>query len=299
MKPGHRFPKLNIAVAAMLALLFVVGAACERIGADSATETPTPVAAAPSTESPTPTQPAPPTQTPTPTPLTGAEIFARISPYVPRITTSAGAGSGVLIDGGFVVTNAHVVWGFDTVKVSFPNGVDHWDVPVVGLDLMTDIAVIGPVKTTPTGLALQDGEDLAIGSDVYLVGHPDTFASRPTPTITRGVLSRFRQWDIIGLTLIQSDAAASSGQSGGVMVSENGEVIGVTTVSISDGEFVIATSAADILVRVNGLIAGVRVDGLGDRTLPASQAAGDYEFTLTDRLGFEGRRLARARRLRD
>ena len=290
MKPGHRFPKLNIAVAAMLALLFVVGAACERIGADSATETPTPVAAAPTpsptalpTESPTPTPTALPTATPTPAPLSGAEIFSRVSPNIPVVITGSGLGSGVLIPGGFIVTNAHVVWGYPNVLVKFPNSNTHRTLPVVGLDLMADLAVIGPVNVLPEGLELEDGEDLAIGSDVYLVGYPDEVDVFPDkPTISRGVISRFRQWRTLDLTLIQSDAATGGGQSGGVMVSEHGEVIGITTKMFGDGSFIIATSAADIRERVDGLIQGRDVDGLRDRRLP-SRGATEHEFKLTDR----------------
>ncbi len=290
MKPGHRFLKLNIAVAAVLAFLFIVGAACERIGGDSATETPTPVAAAPTpsptalpTESPTPTPTALPTATPTPAPLSGAEIFSRVSPNIPVVITGSGLGSGVLIPGGFIVTNAHVVWGYPNVLVKFPNSNTHRTLPVVGLDLMADLAVIGPVNVLPEGLELEDGEDLAIGSDVYLVGYPDEVDVFPDkPTISRGVISRFRQWRTLDLTLIQSDAATGGGQSGGVMVSEHGEVIGITTKMFGDGSFIIATSAADIRERVDGLIQGRDVDGLRDRRLP-SRGATEHEFKLTDR----------------
>ena len=290
MKLGHRFSKLIIAIAATLVLSAILGATCERSGEDSMQEPPTPVAGVPTqspTESPTET-PAPtptplPTATSTPTPLSGAEIFSRVSPNVPIIVTGSGLGSGVLIPGGFIVTNAHVVWGYPKVLVKFPNSDTHRTLPVVGLDLMADLAVIGPVNVLPEGLELGNGEDLAIGSDVYLVGYPDQVDAFPDePTITRGVISQFRQWPALGLTLIQSDAVAAGGQSGGVMVSESGEVIGITTKTFGDGEFVIATSTADIRERVEGLIQGEDVDGLRNRRLPA-WGVSEHKFRLTDR----------------
>ena len=287
MKLNHRISKLIIIVAAMLALSAALGATCDPNGDDSTAEPPTPVAGVPTqsqTASPAPTPTPLPTATPTPAPLSGAEIFSRVSPNVPIVITGSGLGSGVLIPGGFIVTNAHVVWGYPKVLVKFPNSDAHRTLPVVGLDLMADIAVVGPARTALEGLPLQDGEDLASGSDVYLIGYPDEGDMTPDkPTITRGVISRFRQWRTLGLTLIQSDAVTAGGQSGGVMVSENGDVIGITTQTFGDGDFVIATSAEDIRERVNGLIEGEDVDGLADRRLPDSRVASQRRFKLTDR----------------
>ena len=282
----RRSLNFQFAVAAVIALSAILGATCDRNVGDSAAETPSPVAGAP-TQSPT-ASPAPsptplPTATPTPAPLSGAEIFSRVSPSVPIVITGSGLGSGVLIPGGFIVTNAHVVWGYPNVLVKFPNSDAHRTLPVIGLDLMADLAVIGPVNVLEEGLALKDGENLAIGSDVYLVGYPDEVEVFPDkPTISRGVISRFRQWRALDLTLIQSDAATGGGQSGGVMVSENGDVIGITTRTFGDGRFIIATSAADILERVDSLTRGEDVDGLRDRRLP-SHGATEQKFTLTDR----------------
>ena len=77
--------------------------------------------------------------------LTSAQIFANVSPAIAFIHTWTATGSGVLIDGGYVVTNAHVVWPYDSVRVFFPDGPDLRDVPVIGWDLLTDLAVLGPV----------------------------------------------------------------------------------------------------------------------------------------------------------
>jgi S1-C subfamily serine protease len=75
------------------------------------------------------------------------QVFARVSPSVAFIETPAFTGSGVLIDGGYVVTNAHVVWPFETVRVVFPNGIVFLNAPVLGSDLLDDLAVIGPLDT--------------------------------------------------------------------------------------------------------------------------------------------------------
>ncbi len=63
---------------------------------------------------------------------TAAEIFTAISPAVAFVDTPTGTGSGVLIQGGYLLTNAHVVWPFSAVRVVFPDGSEYVDTPVVG-----------------------------------------------------------------------------------------------------------------------------------------------------------------------
>ena len=122
--------------------------------------------------------------------LTPMQIFAAISPSVAFIDLPDSSGSGFLIDGGYLVTNAHVVWPYTSARVVFPDGSEHKDVPVVNWDLLADLAVLGPVETRLPPLALADGEGLPIGSDVYLIGYPGEVEKHPQPTVTRGVISR-------------------------------------------------------------------------------------------------------------
>ncbi len=225
---------------------------------------------------PTPT-PAP---TATPAPLTPARIFARVSPSVAFIQTPIGSGSGVLIEGGYVVTNAHVVWPYDEVRVVFPDGSEHSEASVLNSDLMGDLAVIGPLETNAGPLTLANGEDLIIGSELFLIGYPAEQEEFPQPTITRSILSRLRQWEPIGMTYIQTDATIAGGQSGGVLVSEKAEVIGISGLSFSEAGFGLVASAADVKIRVEGLIAGDDVDGLGDRRISLKGGRLEDDFSL-------------------
>ena len=77
--------------------------------------------------------------------LTAADVYALVSPSIPFIETPTGTGSGVLIEGGYVVTNYHVVWPYQAVWVVFPDDQVLQNVPVVGWDSMADLAVLGPV----------------------------------------------------------------------------------------------------------------------------------------------------------
>ncbi len=217
-----------------------------------------------STSTPTST----PTNTPTPAPLQPAEIFDLISPSVAFIETASGSGSGVLVEGGYIVTNAHVVWPFAEVRVVFADGTEHKDVPVENWDLMGDLAVVGPVETEVSPIELVDGEELIIGSEIYLIGYPGEVDEFPQPTITRGLISRLREWEPIGVTFFQTDAMVAGGQSGGVLVSELGYAIGISGFSFSEADFGLVASAADIGPRIKGLLDGDDVAGLGDRWVP-------------------------------
>ena len=225
----------------------------------------TPTALPTSTAVPTHTPEATATPTPTPTPTAGplsaAQVFTAVSPSVAFVETATGKGSGVLIDGGYVLTNAHVLWPFSHARVVFPDGSEFKEAPVLSWDLLSDIAVLGPLETTIERMALQDGEDLPTGSEVFLIGYPGENESFPQPTISRGIVSRMRQWETIGITYFQTDAAIAGGQSGGVLVSEDGEVIGISGLLFTDA-FGIVASAADIAPRVAALIAGEDVPGL-------------------------------------
>jgi hypothetical protein len=210
--------------------------------------------------------------------LTPAQVFAAISPSVAFVDLPDSSGSGFLIKDGYLVTNAHVVWPYTKARIVFPDGSEHKDVPVVNWDLLADLAVLGPIETKLPPLALADGESLPIGSEVYLIGYPGEVEKLPQPTITRGVISRHREWDEVGLTYLQSDAQIIGGQSGGVLVSEGGQVIGVS--GIEWDSFAMVASAADLAQRIARLIAGEDTSGLGDRRWQFEESATDQEFVL-------------------
>ena len=89
------------------------------------------------------------------------------------IETTAATGSGVLIRDGYIITNYHVVWPYDSVRVVFPDGTELEGVPIVGLDPMADLALLGPVDLSAQPLPLKDAEnDTAIGSKLFLIGYP-------------------------------------------------------------------------------------------------------------------------------
>ena len=185
--------------------------------------------------------------------LSASEVYELVAPSIAFVETETGMGSGILVEGGYVVTNYHVVWPHDGVWVVFPDGSEA-HVRVVGWDPFADLAVLGPVSVSAQPLILGDREVMTPGSSVFLVGYPVETDMFPQVSITEGIVSRFREWDLAGLTLFQTDAAIAGGQSGGALVNTGGDVIGISTWGFSEAGFSVATSAADAALIVESLI---------------------------------------------
>lgn len=243
---------------------------------DSPLPTPTPTA---TPILPEPSVPILPTPTPTEE-LSSTEIYERVSPSVAFIETTAATGSGVLIRDGYIITNFHVVWPHESVWVVFPDGTELANVPVVGWDPMADLAILGPVNVPAQPLRLTDGESTAPGSELFLVGYPAEVDLFPQPTITRGILSRFREMERLGMTYFQTDAAIAGGQSGGAIVNSRGEVLGISTFSFSEAGFGLAASSADILPIAEKIIQGELTSGLGDRRLSLGRGSFNIDLDL-------------------
>ncbi len=211
-------------------------------------------------------------------PRTASEVFSEVSPAVAYIETPSGSGSGVLVEGRYLLTNAHVVYPYEQVRVVFPDGSEHLDAPVFAWDLMADLALVGPIETQIEPLALVDGSDIEIGHDVYLIGYPGEIESFPQPTITKGILSRVRHWDTLDLSLFQSDTTLVPGQSGGVLTTHQGDVVGISTF-IWNG-FGISTSVRDALPRIKAMLILGLDNALGERGLDFDKSATTHEGIL-------------------
>ncbi len=207
-----------------------------------------------------------------------SQIFADLSPSIAFIETPYGTGSGVMIEQGYILSNAHVVWPYTNVRVVFPDGSEHLDVPVFMWDVMADLALIGPIETDVEAVPLVDVGDLEIGSDVYLMGYPAEVDKFPQPSITNGILSRTRTWDALDYSFFQVDATTTGGQSGGILVTYQGDVIGISTFYYSG--FGLASSVGDAVPRLNALLAGENVAEEKTRALQSDKALRIQRGTL-------------------
>lgn len=144
-----------------------------------------------------------------------------------------GVGTGVVIvDKGVILTNLHVVQGADRLQITFADGSES-GATVTGVQPQNDLAVL-QAKTIPDDLiaaTMRSTKDLLPGDEVVAVGFPFGIG----PSVSAGVISGFdREFkspegkQVIG-NLIQFDAAANPGNSGGPLVTMSGEVVGIVT----------------------------------------------------------------------
>lgn len=135
-------------------------------------------------------------------------------------------GSGFVLDSsGFLLTNQHVVGSAAKVLVVFRNGMEI-EGDVIRADKARDVALIKiPVKGL-SALPIGRTATLENLAPVYAVGTPLTEALRAT--VTKGIVSAFREDKKSGLTFIQSDVDVSGGNSGGPLLDEFGNVVGVS-----------------------------------------------------------------------
>lgn len=149
-------------------------------------------------------------------------------------TITAGVGSGVIIHAdGIIVTNHHVIDGLETIYVRLTNG-NTYKAAVRGSDDEGDIAIIKiDPQETLTVAPLGNSNALALGEPVIAIGNP---LGELGGTVTSGIISatqRAIQVDGITMTLIQTNAAINSGNSGGGLFNMAGELIGVVNAKIS------------------------------------------------------------------
>lgn len=142
-------------------------------------------------------------------------------------TESAG-GSGFVIDaGGLILTNAHVVAKADTVDVLFANG-KRYVGKVIGRDGRTDLAIVRITPDAPLPvLKFVARSQLPLGTKVYALGNP--LGNRFS--VSAGIVSGYdRAYDVAWpVNFIQHDAALNPGNSGGPLITEEGDVIGINT----------------------------------------------------------------------
>ena len=240
----------------------------------------TPVPAPTTTSVPAPTATPIPESTATPQPITTAQIFANVSPSVAYIETRSSSGTALLVNGGYLVTNSHILWPNDSVRATFPDGTVIRSVPLVGWDLLTDLAVLGPVNVSAQHLVLAESVTPAIGSEVLTIGYPGSPGNPPQPTLSRGIVSRFREWKETGLTYIQSDANIEGGQSGGVLLSDKGDVLGITGYSVGESNYGLSVASSDLAHRIRSLIAGNDPSGIGARLIPSADGVVRHRDSL-------------------
>ena len=213
--------------------------------------------------------------------ISTTNVDSRGSFFSPRSEKSLGSGF-VLSEDGFVVTNNHVIQKAESISVRLADGRE-FAAEIVGADPSTDVALLrlrGKLGTLPT-VYLGDSDGLSVGDWVVAIGNPFGLDH----SVAHGMISAKER--VIGVgefdDFIQTDALINPGNSGGPLFNMRGEVVGVTTAIISQGQgigFAVPINMVkDLLpnLRANGRLArgwlGVNIHGVGSAPDPTQKGA--------------------------
>jgi hypothetical protein len=168
--------------------------------------------------------------------LTPAQIAEKTMPAVVLIKSAGDfgeqAGSGFIVDSsGTIITNLHVIKGAKTVGIKLKNGDIYEQVRIRAYDDRKDLAVIQVSGFGLPTIELGDSGLVKAGDRVVLIGNPFGLEG----SVSSGIVSGLRNIEA-GLTIIQTDAAANPGNSGGPLIDSMGKVIGVLSFKIRGAE---------------------------------------------------------------
>lgn len=177
--------------------------------------------------------------------LTAQAVYQQVNPSVVTVLAGVGndrmsVGTGVIFtEDGYLVTNYHVVEGGQDCSVVLNTGY-RCDARYVAGDQNQDIAVLKILPEALEGIAplsaaqFGDSDLLTVGDPVYAIGNPLGWELRGT--LTDGIVSAInRDVEVDGrtMTLIQTNAALNSGNSGGPLINQYGQVVGINVIKMS------------------------------------------------------------------
>ena len=182
--------------------------------------------------------------------IVGIKIEYNVTSKIPVFgtqsqSTATATGSGIIIsEDGYILTNNHVVSSGESesyfqvseaakVSVTLFNDTTEYEAKIVGTDEQTDLAVVKIDKKDLPKAEFADSDSIKVGEFAMAVGNPLGLQSSITCGVVSAVNREITDNDGKKYTLIQTDAAINSGNSGGALVNSEGKVIGVNTLKLS------------------------------------------------------------------
>ncbi len=170
--------------------------------------------------------------------LTAEQIYKKVSNAVVVVYAYndndelAAQGSGVVLnDKGYVVTNYHVLSGNSKLKILHGKEIVPY-VDIIGIDVEKDILILKVEAKKFPAVKIGDSKSLNIGQRVYAIGSPMGLEN----SISEGIISGLRSVDELKRNFIQITASISPGSSGGAVVNDKGELIGISTFTTKEGQ---------------------------------------------------------------
>ena len=170
--------------------------------------------------------------------LTAQQVYQQVNPSVVTVMANLGesmsVGTGVIFsEDGYIVTNYHVLEGGSECYISLDTG-GMFEARYVGGDAANDLAVLKIDGMDLPTAEFGDSDLLTVGDKVYAIGNPLGVELRGT--LTDGIVSAINRdvWvDNRTMTLIQTNAALNSGNSGGPLINEYGQVVGINVIKMT------------------------------------------------------------------
>lgn len=170
------------------------------------------------------------------------DIYKKVIPSVVSITASSGSststGTGIIMSSdGYIITNYHVVSSAQQIVVLLTDGQEYAACRVGG-DETSDIMVLKIDATDLTPAEFGDSDAAEVGDSVVAIGDPLGIELRGT--MTDGIICGIKRDVDVGdrtMSLMQTNAALNSGNSGGPLVNMEGQVIGINTIKLSSSGF--------------------------------------------------------------
>ena len=187
--------------------------------------------------------------------------------------TSTSTGTGIIMSSdGYIITNHHVIENATALSIIMLDGTEY-EAKLIGSDEKSDLAVL---KIDASGLPAAefgDSDALLVGDPVYAIGNP--LGLELMGTFTDGIVSAINRdvtVDERTMTLIQTNAAINSGNSGGPLINQYGQVVGINTLKMQDYSttveglgFAIPTNTAKAIIDelvTSGYVSGYPAIGL-------------------------------------
>ena len=227
------------------------------------------------------------------------QVYAAVNPatvlVVAEMGEKASIGTGVILtEDGYIVTNAHVIADGQSVLVALADA-RQYEAELVGFDSAEDLAVLKAVdaEDLPTAV-LGDSDECWVGDTVYAIGNPLGVELRGT--LTQGIISAIDRrvtMDGKAMTMLQTTAALNNGNSGGPLINDQGQVIGINTMKMSGGKTATATveglgfavPTRRVVAVINDIMATGAFHGipsLGIYVGQEMQADGAYQLVIYD-----------------
>lgn len=199
-------------------------------------------------------------------PAAWPKVVESTLPAIVVVETDKGQGSGFFArSDGTLVTNHHVIVGATRISVRTSTGEVYRGARVLASDSARDLAILRVDAFDVPSARLGNSNDVKVGSGVLLLGAPRGLEQTASTGIVAGV-----RLNESGLRLIQTSAAASPGSSGGPLLNESGEVIGVLSFSLGESQNL------NFAVPINyarGMLEGSAIAGAPSVSAPAEVAS--------------------------